>query len=224
MSLLNADLTQYLSIDTNHMEWEASPAAGVERKRLEVLSEETEMVTTIVRFAPDSYFPAHTHGGGEEYLVLDGTFSDESGDYSAGFYVRNPPGSRHQPFTRDGCTILVKLCQFSDGDQGQINVDTRTAEWLTGPIPERSYLPLHEHDGVKTLLLRLAPNTQFPRHEHPGGEELLVLEGAFSDDRGTYTAGTWARNPIGSGHAPVTGEEGALMYLRTGYLALSHSA
>lgn len=218
MSLLNADLEQYLAIDTNNMDWEASPAAGVERKRLEVLSTETEMVTTIVRFAPNSYFPAHTHGGGEEYLVLDGTFSDESGDYTAGYYVRNPPGSRHKPFTREGCTIMVKLCQFSDDDQQQMNIDTRNTDWLTGPIPERSYLPLHEHDGVNTILLRLAPNTQFPHHDHTGGEELLVLEGSFSDDRDTYTAGTWARNPIGSGHAPVTGDEGTLMYLRTGYL------
>ena len=85
MSLLNADLTKYLAINTNEMDWEASPAVGVERKRLEVLSTETEMVTTIVRFAPNSYFPAHTHGGGEEYIVLDGTFSDESGDYTEGY-------------------------------------------------------------------------------------------------------------------------------------------
>ncbi len=218
MSLLNADLEQYLAIDTNAMDWEASPAAGVERKRLEVLSTETERVTTIVRFAPDSYFPAHTHGGGEEYLVLDGTFSDESGDYSAGYYVRNPPGSRHKPFTREGCTILVKLCQFSADDLQQMNVDTRNADWQTGPIPERSFLPLHEHAGVNTILLRLAPDTQFPRHEHPGGEEFLVLAGSFSDDRGTYAAGTWARNPIGSEHEPITGADGALLYLRTGYL------
>lgn len=218
MSLLHADLQQYLNINTYNVEWEPSPAAGVERKRLEVLSTKTEQVTTIVRFAPDSYFPAHTHGGGEEYLVLEGTFSDESGDYTEGYYVRNPPGSQHKPFTREGCTILVKLCQFSPDDLQQMNIDTRKANWKTGPIPERSYLPLHEHDGVATILLRLAPNTQFPRHEHPGGEELLVLEGSFSDDRGTYRAGAWVRNPIGSSHSPVTGEQGALMYLRTGYL------
>ena len=89
-----------------------------------------------MRFAPESYFPAHTHGGGEEYLVLEGTFSDKSGDYGPGFYVRNPPGSRHQPFTKDGCTILVKLWQFDEDDLKQLNVDTQAASWSTGPIDE----------------------------------------------------------------------------------------
>ncbi|MEZ5449649.1 MAG: cupin domain-containing protein [Thiolinea sp.] len=51
-----------------------------------------------------------------EYLVLEGTFSDEIGDYSEGYYVRNPPGSRHHAFTEGGCTILVKLWQFAVDD------------------------------------------------------------------------------------------------------------
>ena len=218
MNLLNADLTQYEVIDTNAMDWESSPAAGVERKRLEVLHTEIEQVTTIVRFAPDSYFPAHTHGGGEEYLVLEGIFSDESGDYGPGFYVRNPPGSRHKPFTKDGCTILVKLCQFAEDDKLQLNIDTRSADWSTGPIPEREYLDLHAHNGVETRLVRLAANTEFPFHPHPGGEEFLVIEGEFSDDRGTYTTGVWGRNPAGSGHSPITSEDGALLYARVGAL------
>ena len=34
-----------------------------------------------LRYAPDSRFDPHTHGGGEEFLVLDGVFSDEHGDF-----------------------------------------------------------------------------------------------------------------------------------------------
>jgi len=222
MELLNADYAQRLVIDTDAMDWEASPAAGVERKRLEVLHIHIERVTTIVRFAPDSYFPAHTHGGGEEYLVLEGTFSDESGDYGPGFYVRNPPGSRHQPFTKDGCTIMVKLCQFDEDDLEQRNIDTRAANWSTGPVEARQFLALHEHNGVATKLVRLAPKTQFPHHDHLGGEEVLVVEGSFSDDAGTYTSGTWMREPIGTGHAPVTGNDGVLMYIRHGYAGHPH--
>ena len=217
MELLNADYTQRIVIDTNAMSWEASPAAGVERKRLEVLHPEIERVTTIVRFAPDSYFPAHTHDRGEEYLVLEGTFSDESGDYGPGFYVRNPPGSRHKPFTKEGCTIIVKLCQFEADDLEQMNTDTRAANWSTGPVEGRSFLELHEHNGVATKLVRLAPNTQFPHHDHTNGEEVLVVEGSFKDDDGEYTAGTWVREPVGTSHAPITGDEGVLMYVRTGY-------
>jgi len=219
MELLNADYTQRIVIDTNTMDWEASPAAGVERKRLEVLHPEIERVTTIVRFAPDSYFPAHTHGGGEEYIVLAGTFSDESGNYGPGYYVRNPPGSRHKPFTKQGCTILVKLCQFEADDLQPLNIDTQSANWSYGPVEERSFLPLHEFNGVETKLVRLAPNTQFPHHDHTNGEEVLILEGSFSDTQGEYAQGVWIREPQGTGHAPVTGDEGVLMYIKTGYKA-----
>ena len=217
MELLNADFSKKVIIDTHNMEWEASPAAGVERKRLEVLHPEIERVTTIVRFAPNSYFPAHTHGGGEEYFVLEGTFSDESGDYGPGFYVRNPPGTQHQPFTKDGCTILVKLGQFDEDDLKPISVDTRKAEWQTGPINERRFMPLYKHNGVETKLVQLAPNFQFPHHDHTDGEEVLIIEGSFSDDAGEYTQGMWVREPVGTGHAPLTGSEGVLMFIRTGY-------
>ena len=223
MELLNADYSQRIVIDTNAMDWEASPAAGVERKRLEVLHPEIERVTTIVRFAPESYFPAHTHGGGEEYLVIEGTFSDESGDYGPGFYVRNPPGSRHQPFTKEGCTIIVKLCQFEPDDLEQLNIDTRSASWSKGPVEERSFLELHKHNGVATRLVRLAPNTQFPQHDHPNGEEVLIVEGSFSDEDGEYTTGTWVREPSGTAHAPITGNDGVLMYVRAGYTGQSDS-
>lgn len=40
-----------------------------------------------------SHISHHTHVGGEEYLVLEGVFSDENADYPTGTYVRNPMGS-----------------------------------------------------------------------------------------------------------------------------------
>ena len=56
---------------------------------LERVGEEIARATTIVRYTPDSFFSAHTHSGSEKYLVLDGIFSDETGDYHQGMYVRN---------------------------------------------------------------------------------------------------------------------------------------
>jgi anti-sigma factor ChrR (cupin superfamily) len=41
--------------------------------------------------------------------VLEGVFSDETRDFGPGSYLRNPVGTAHTPFTRDGCTILIKL-------------------------------------------------------------------------------------------------------------------
>ena len=73
-----------------------------ERRMLERDGEEVARATSVVRYAPNSSFDPHTHGGGEEFFVLDGVFSDEHGDFGPGTYVRNPPGSRHTPRQRQG--------------------------------------------------------------------------------------------------------------------------
>jgi len=134
MELVDEDLTERVVIDSHAMRWTASPQPGVDRKVLESLDAETERVKTIVRFAPDSYFPEHTHDGGEEFIVLEGVFSDEDGDYPAGSYVRNPPGSSHRPFTREGCTILVKLWQFGEDDLTAVRIDTNSVQWHPGLV------------------------------------------------------------------------------------------
>ena len=114
---INADFSQRVVVRPEDYEWVSSPAAGVERMMLDRIGDDVARATTIVRFAPDSQFDTHTHGGGEEFLVLEGVFSDETGDYPAGTYVRNPIGTSHKPHTKEGCTILVKLHQFDDDDQ-----------------------------------------------------------------------------------------------------------
>ncbi|MBX3662829.1 MAG: cupin domain-containing protein [Burkholderiales bacterium] len=196
--------------------WTPSPLPGVTRRMLDRVGDEVARATSIVRYAADSRFEAHTHPGGEEILVLDGVFSDENGDYPAGTYLRNPPGSRHAPFSREGCTLFVKLWQFAADDLTPVHIDTTTAEWRPGLVPGLSVLPLHEHHGVSTALVRWAPETQFQMHTHPGGEEILVLEGVFRDEDGVYPAGSWLRNPRWSRHTPYTGAEGALIYVKVG--------
>lgn len=64
--------------------------------------------TALVRWAPETYFSAHRHYGGEEILVIDGVFEDEHGRYPQGTWIRSPHLSLHQPFSKEGCTILVK--------------------------------------------------------------------------------------------------------------------
>lgn len=171
-----------------------------------------------MRFQPGSEFPEHGHPGGEEFLVLDGVFSDETGDYPAGTYVRNPDGTRHQPFTRDGATLFVKLRQFAPDDRIQTVIDTRSAQFQPGLVPGLSVLPLHSHGYESAALVRWAPNTQFNAHRHWGGEEILVLEGVFHDEHGAYPKGSWLRSPHLSQHTPFTKEEGALIYVKTGHL------
>ncbi|MBY0265929.1 MAG: cupin domain-containing protein [Burkholderiales bacterium] len=196
--------------------WTPSPLPGVTRRMLDRVGGEVARATSIVRYAAGSRFDAHGHPGGEEILVLDGVFSDEHGDYPAGSYLRNPPGSRHAPFSREGCTLFVKLWQFAPDDLKSVRINTTTAAFRPGLVPGLTVLPLHEHAGVSTALVRWAPQTQFNPHTHPGGEEILVLEGMFRDEDGEYPAGSWLRNPRWSRHTPYTGAEGALIYVKVG--------
>ncbi len=211
------DMSRREVVDTNAMTWRPSPAAGVDRRMLDRVGDEVARATTIVRYAPGSSFDSHSHALGEEFFVLDGVFSDEHGDYPAGTYVRNPPGSAHAPFTRDGCTIFVKLRQFELDDSEQLTVDTRAAQLVPGQVDGLSVLPLHEHAGVSTALVRWQPGTEFLRHRHFGGEEILVLEGVFSDEHGDYPAGTWLRSPHLSEHTPFS-RPGCLIYVKVGHL------
>jgi anti-sigma factor ChrR (cupin superfamily) len=215
---INADFTQKAVINTQEAPWLPSPMAGVNRKPLDRIGDEVAIATTIVSYAPNSSFPQHSHPAGEEILVLEGTFSDESGDYSAGMYLRNPPDSSHTPHSKDGCTIFVKLRQFHPDDSATIRIDTNNTAWHPGLVPGLAVMPLHEFDGVGTALVRWAPNTVFNPHVHPGGEEIFVLEGVFYDEHGSYPSGTWIRSPRYSTHRPFTKSEGALIYVKTGHL------
>ncbi len=215
---LNDDFSRRVVAPANDAAWAPSPQPGVARRMLDRVGGEVARATSVVRYAPNSRFERHVHGGGEEILVLEGVFSDEAGDYPAGTYLRNPPGSAHAPFSREGCVLLVKLWQFAPGDTETVRIDTRAEPWRAGLVPGLSVMPLHEFDGVSTALVRWAPQTRFNTHAHPGGEEILVLEGLFQDEAGDYPAGTWLRSPRWSRHTPFTGAQGALIYVKVGHL------
>jgi anti-sigma factor ChrR (cupin superfamily) len=199
--------------------WRPSPMAGVERQMLDRIGEEVARATSIVRYAANARFSAHSHGGGEEFLVLAGSFHDDSGDYLEGAYVRNPIGTSHAPWAGpDGAVLFVKLHQFAGADARHVVIDTRAATWREGGSSGSLVLPLHEFGREKVSLVRWAPLRKLPRHPHPGGEETLVLDGGFEDEHGAYPKGSWLRSPHLSEHAPLTGPDGALLYMKTGHL------
>ncbi|MGP1383933.1 MAG: cupin domain-containing protein [Thainema sp.] len=214
---LHADLSQRAVVFSEDLPWMDSPMPGVQRRMLDRDGEEVARATSLVRYAPGSEFSPHVHGGGEEFFVLDGVFSDEYGDYPAGTYVRNPVGSKHRPSSRDGCTILVKLWQMHPQDQQRVVVNMHQAQWYPGLVDGLQVLPLHSFGTEKVALVRWAPGTEFQRHTHYGGEEILVLEGVFEDEYGSYPQGTWLRNPHGSVHTPFS-REGCLIYVKVGHL------
>jgi anti-sigma factor ChrR (cupin superfamily) len=217
---LHADLSQRALLDTTSLAWLPSPMPGVERRMLDRRGAELARATSIVRYAPGSRFERHRHGGGEEILVLEGTFADEHGDYPAGTYLRNPVGSSHAPFSTLGCTILVKLWQMHPADHQRVVLHTASAAWRPGLVPGLDVLPLHAYGSERVALVRWAPGTLFQAHGHPGGEEILVLDGVFQDDQGRYPAGCWLRNPPGSVHRPWS-EAGCTIWVKTGHLPAS---
>ena len=217
---LHADLSQRAVLDTTSLPWSPSPMAGVMRRMLDRSGGEVARATSVVRYAPGSRFERHVHNGGEEILVLEGTFSDEEGNYPAGFYLRNPAGSSHAPFSDQGCTILVKLQQMQPADQQQLVIDTNNGGWVPGLVRGLEVMPLHASGSEHVALVRWAPRTVFQPHGHPGGEEILVLDGVFQDEHGSYPAGTWLRNPPGSVHRPWS-EAGCTIWVKTGHLVVT---
>ena len=214
---INADLSQRAVVYSEDLPWVDSPMAGVQRRMLERDGEEVARATSLVRYEPGSSFSAHTHGGGEEFLVLDGIFSDEKGDYPAGTYVRNPVGSSHTPASKSGCTILVKLWQMSPEDQERVEIATKKNPWVPGLVAGLQVMPLHTYGTENVALVKWEPGTVFQRHSHFGGEEIYVIDGVFEDEQGTYPQGTWIRNPHGSIHTPFS-KAGCLIYVKTGHL------
>jgi anti-sigma factor ChrR (cupin superfamily) len=202
---VDADLGRRVVVDTTRMEWEPSPSSTVWRKPLYRHGGEFGPVTSLVRYAPGGAFPEHAHPEGEEILVLDGVFSDEHGDYPAGTFLMNPHGSRHAPRSQPGCTLFVRLRQYPGGDRPRLVEDTNAnTGWQPRLVEGLSARPLYAQGGYpeNVALVRWAPGTQFQRHTHCGGEEILVLEGEFADEHGRYPEGTWIRSPHMSQHAP----------------------
>ena len=157
--------------------------------------------------------------GGDEFLVLEGVFSDEHGDYPAGTYVHNPIGSSHKPsIGKDGTIIFVKTAQFDEGDTERKVLNTKEISWQPGMVEGLKVMPLHNYAGENIALVNWAPNTQFQPHKHFGGEEILVLDGVFYDEHGVYPRSSWLRSPHMSEHTPFTKDEGALIYVKVGHL------
>nr|WP_245419771.1 cupin domain-containing protein [Phyllobacterium salinisoli] len=78
---INDDLSRSAIVHASLQDWMQSPAPGVERRMLFRIGDEKARATSIVRYVPGSAFARHVHSGGEEFLVLDGVFQDEGGDY-----------------------------------------------------------------------------------------------------------------------------------------------
>lgn len=214
---IHADLSKRAVVDCAALDWIPSPMPGVERRMLERDGEEVARATSLVRYAPGSAFSAHRHDLGEEFLVLQGVFSDETGDFTEGMYVRNPPGSSHVPSSEPGAIILVKLRQMKEDDEAFVRVDTLdAASWQDGR-PGESILPLFVRPDEEVVMLDWRPGASFGEQNFPGGAEYFVVRGSFEDEDGRYDQGTWLRLPPDSCQTIRT-TQGARVWRKTGHL------
>ena len=221
---LNADFSRPATMDTAKMDWQASPSPTVWRKRLDLLDGEFSRVTSVVRYDPDSAFHEHGHPQGEEILVLEGVFSDEHGDYPAGTFLLNPPGFSHAPFSKEGCIIFVKLCQFPGEGREHVVVDSNTGEWQAA-APGVEELPLYsDPDYPEDIrLLRLGAGAILPApficpEVAPQGLEIFVISGRLRDGDEKLGAGAWLREPRGTTRQ-FTAEANTKIYLKRNHLA-----
>ena len=212
--LVNADFSRRAIVAPDQYVWIKSPQSGVERVMLDRLGGEKARATSIVRYAPDSHFPHHQHPGGEEIFVLSGTFSDDDANYPSGWYLRNPPGSSHRPFTDAGAIIFVKLWQMPAGEDRRIRIDTGSPDIWTGPQGQESCM-LFASENEQVRLQRFSPQQSIISAE-AGGLELLVLAGEVMLDGSSYQRGTWMRLPAGDALDLASGPRGATLYLKTG--------
>jgi hypothetical protein len=215
---LNADFAQRVALHADEIEWRTSPTPGVSRRMLDRIGDEVARATSIVRYDPGSRFPEHVHGGGEEFIVLDGVFQDDRGDYPAGCYIRNPPRSRHTPGSALGCTILVKLWQFDPEDRSHVIIDTNRI----GAVPDGnragvSITPLFKDAREDVRIERWVPDKTVSV-EWTGGSELFVLDGGFVQAAEAFRRHSWLRLPDDGETTVDVGPDGATVWVKTGHL------
>ena len=215
--LINADFSRRASVTADEHQWIKSPQEGVERVMLDRIGAEKARATSLVRYAPDSYFSHHLHPGGEEILVLSGTFSADDDDYPAGWYLRNPPTSGHQPHSREGAIIFVKLRQMTTTETHTIAIDTNDdSNWHTKD--NREICSLYADDREQVSLQRLSTHQALFADTVTGGAEILVIKGNLIDAGQTYSQGSWIRLPVDTESQIQAGSEGVTIYLKTGDL------
>ncbi len=212
---LNSDFSARVVVHSDQLEWQPSPMKGVDRRMLDRIGGEVARATSIVRYAPGSHFSAHTHTGGEEFIVLDGVFQDEHGDFPAGTYVRNPPTTSHTPGSEPGCTIFVKLWQFDMDDRLQFR--KTMADELGSPVDGVATATLHADDRETVTYSHLDPGATYAS-EGAGGIELLVIDGSITTGGDVLGKNAWLRLPDGAALSVVAGDDGARIWTKSGHL------
>ena len=139
--------------------------------------------------------------------MLDGVFQDEHGDYPAGTYVPpadQPPHPRLRARLHDLCQALA----VRPGRPHQLRIDTSALPFVPAPgLPGVELAPLFEDSSERVRLERWAPDVMIET-PLPGGIELLVLDGGFTEGGEELTKYSWLRLPAGASLRARAGRQG----------------
>jgi len=161
-----------------------------------------------------------THDGVRllEVLVLRGCVSLNGEALGPASYARLAPGVSATVTSTEASVVYLNERTPTEPEKDSYALRGADLDWRQGMVPGLKVTSLHQGLTKHTALVRWAPETRFNPHTHVGGEEILVLEGVFRDEHGSYPAGTWIRSPHMSNHRPFTGPEGATILVKVGHL------
>jgi hypothetical protein len=161
-----------------------------------------------------------THDGGKllEVLVVRGLLSLNGEAIGPASYARLAPGISTKFTAVEASMVYLNERTPTEPEKDSFALHGDELDWRQGMVPGLKVTSLHQGLTKHTALVRWAPETRFNPHTHVGGEEILVLEGVFRDEHGSYPAGTWIRSPHMSNHRPFTGPEGATILVKLGHL------
>jgi len=161
-----------------------------------------------------------SHNGGKllEVLVVRGLLSLNGEALGPTSYARLAPGVSATFTSTEASMVYLNERTPTEPETDSYALRGNALDWRQGMVPGLKVTSLHQGLTKHTALVRWAPETRFNPHTHVGGEEILVLEGVFRDEHGSYPAGTWIRSPHMSNHRPFTGPEGATILVKVGHL------
>ena len=100
-------LQQFIPEDYDALQWRhASPSIQTSRLFTDTNGSKVDMLY----IKPGGQVPDHTHTGDEYTVLLEGSFSDESGIYNEGDFVVRDASHKHKPMvTKDGPCICLTV-------------------------------------------------------------------------------------------------------------------
>jgi anti-sigma factor ChrR (cupin superfamily) len=217
---LHGNLDELVVVETARLAWQPTEDEGIFKKSFELIrAANNGREACLYKYQPGTRLGDRLFEGRIEILVIEGHLSMNGTDHGAGSYLRVPPGVKVDLESNEGCVFFFRYRAGVGNEKSHLELDTNDrSQWQTWGGRGNQRIPLEDpaEPNVGAWLGYMFPEHQSPEHDHPGGEEVLILYGELDDHTVTCGGGTWVRYPIGYVHSPVAQEAGVLMLVREG--------